>query len=212
VTSCSRIYMHKLYQKAPEHLYYTDTDSIKSTFLYDRNDVDLGGLKLEGEQKRAVYLLPKTYIEEAMIPIYEMYDAKGRVISKKTSAHRVMKGFNKTTIGNFTFEHFTTALEGDLSMLRAVNPKKFATLKTAASRGTFLALMAESPRQLRTKYNKRRIVKTNWRQVYDTEPLHIKDGMIQNMDKDILKKWTPPDIRKMEEIERRVLKNAGIEL
>lgn len=210
VTSAARIHMHKLYIQAEDELYYTDTDSIKSTHKYLQDNDGLGGLKYEGGVKRAVYLLPKTYIEETLVPIYNMYDRKGRIIKgKKTCVHRVMKGFSSPTIGGITLEHFRTALEGDLSMMKAENPKKFAPLRTAASRGKFLELLAESPRQLRTKYHKRRIFKGG-SQVYDTEPLHIKNGDIMNMDKDILKKWKMPDLSQMEQIERRVFREMGL--
>lgn len=172
-----------------------NTDSIKSTFDYPRNDDDLGQLKLEYKSKRACFILPKTYIEETLFPMFKTYDEKGREKKGvKSSAKIVMKGFDKRKISKFTTDDFTAALEGDLRRLRALNPRKFATLKTAISKKKFLELLDESPKQIRSKYHKRRIYKRAYAQVYDSEPLHIKDGEIVNLDKDVLKKWKDADI------------------
>lgn len=184
--------MHELIMQAPEDMYYMDTDSLKTTHIYDRNDADLGKLKLEYKAKRACYILPKTYLEDTMAPIFKYFDEKGKVAGN-TSKKIVMKGFDKRKIAKFTREDFESALEGDMRRLRSMNPEKFAPLKSAIKKGEFLALLKETPRQIRTRYNKRRIFKRPYRQVYDTEPLHIKNGEITNMDKSILKKWKLPD-------------------
>jgi len=65
VTSVSRIYMHKIYMKSPELLYYTDTDSLFSTAQYEDSKA-LGGLKQEYECAQACFLLPKTYVVEGV--------------------------------------------------------------------------------------------------------------------------------------------------
>jgi len=190
VTSQARVWMHKLYMMSPESLYYTDTDSIKTTYSYPRNDDDLGRLKLEYKSKRACFILPKTYIEDTTAPMFKLYDDNGKERKDlKSSAKIVMKGFDKRKISKFTTDDFAAALEGDLRRLKTINPQKFATLRTAVRKNEFLALLAETPRQIRTRYTKRRIFKRAFAQVYDTEPLHIRDGDIMNLDKDILKKW-----------------------
>ncbi|MES2354400.1 MAG: DNA polymerase [Pseudomonadota bacterium] len=208
VTSGSRVHMHKLYNQAPKDLYYTDTDSMKSTHKYAKNDDDLGQLKLEYMTKRAVFLLPKTYLEDTNSPIFNMYDSKGRLrTDSKTAKKQVMKGFDRKT-SDFTFEDFTIALEGDMKRLAATNPRKFATLRTAVSHGTFLKLLEESPRQIRSRYTKRRVFKGG-SQVYDTEPLHIKNGDIVNLDKEVLKKWKKPAYQDMEHIAHQVVHGLG---
>lgn len=212
VTSGSRVHMHKLYIQAPESLYYTDTDSLDSTHKYPRNDDDLGQLKLEYTSKQAVFLLPKTYIKDTTSAVFAMFDSKGRERKGiKTSKRQVMKGFDRK-FSDFTFSDFTSALEGDMSRLKAKNPKKFATLRTAISRGAFLKLLEESPRQIRTRYNKRRVFKSGRIQVYDTEPLHIKNGDIINLDKDILKKWKMPKFQSMEKIANEEISNLGLSM
>lgn len=204
VTSGARVHMHKLIQQAPEDLYYMDTDSLKTTHAYPRNDDDLGLLKLEYKMKQAAFLLPKTYLEDTTSPIFTMFDDLGKEMKLKTSKKLVMKGFDKKKISRFTNDDFISALEGDLRRLITMNPKKFATLKTALKKNDFLALRDEEPRQIRTRYNKRRVVKRAWSQVYDTEPLHIENGEVVNMDKDIMKKWKSPVHEQIDEIEKQV--------
>lgn len=183
VTSCARIHMHKLIQQAPEDMYYMDTDSLKTTHTYDRNDADLGKLKLEYSSTRAAFLLPKTYLEDTTSPIFKLFDANGKEVKgEKTGKKIVMKGFDKRKIAHFTFEDFAAALEGDLKRLSTTNPKKFATLRTAVKKGDFLRLIDESPREIRSRYNKRRVIKRDYAQVWDTEPLHVKNGEIVNLE------------------------------
>ena len=141
-------------------------------------------------RSRACFILPKTYIEDTTLPMFKVYDDDGKEKKAiKSTAKIVMKGFDKRKISKFTTEDFAAALEGDLRRLRAINPKKFATIKTAIKKNKFLELLNEQPKQIRSKYTKRRIYKRAYAQVYDTEPLHIEDGNITNLDKDILKKW-----------------------
>ena len=216
VTSGARVHMHKLIMESPEEMYYMDTDSLKTTHTYPCNDSDLGHLKLEYKSKRACFLLPKTYIEETTAPLSKVFDEKGRLRkweeldAKGNKKHMlsnlkiVMKGFDKKKIGHFTPDDFTSCLEGDMIRLRIMNPKKFATLKTAIRKNDFLVLLKETPRQIRTRYNKRLIVKKPWAQVYDSEPLIIKDGTITNLPLDILKKWKPPKEADLREIERKI--------
>lgn len=206
VTSGARVWMHKLIQEAPQDLYYMDTDSLKTTHIYPKNQNDLGKLKLEYETDFAAYLLPKTYMENTTSPIFNLYDEMGKVREEKTSKKVVMKGFDKKKISKFTDEDFTSALEGDMRRLITMNPEKFAPLRSALNKGKFLALMEEAPRQIRTRYNKRRVFKRPWAQVYDTEALHIKNGEIVNLDKKILKKWKTPTDEEMIQLTNELAK------
>ncbi len=210
VTSAARVWMHKLIMEAPEDMYYMDTDSLKTTHDYPRNDSDLGKLKLEYKSKLACYVLPKTYLEDTLSPIFKIFDEKGKTKKMKdaegnvildqygkprellSSKKIVMKGFDKRKISKFNDEDFMSALEGDMRRLKTMNPEKFAPLRSAIKKNEFLHLLAESPRQIRTRYNKRRIVKREYAQIWDTEPLHIENGVVTNLDKDILKKWKAP--------------------
>lgn len=208
VTSLSRIRMHKLKMQAPHDMYYMDTDSLKTTHVYARNDKDLGMLKLEYKIKMACFILPKTYFEDTLSAMFTLYDEKGKPRKdKQTSKKIVMKGFDRRKISKFKDEDFMSALEGDMRRLRATNPEKFAPLRTAIRQNEFLALIKENPRQIRTRYNKRRIVKAFHSQVYDTEPLHIENGVVTNLDAEILKKWKPPTHEELEKIEETWLLN-----
>lgn len=204
VTSGARVHMHKKILEKPEDMYYMDTDSLKTTHTYARNDEDLGMLKLEYRSKRACFLLPKTYIEDTTSPMFKLFDESGKPRKILSSKKIVMKGFDKKKIARFTPEDFASCLEGDMKRLQAMNPAKFAPLRTAVKKNQFLLLLGESERQIRTRYNKRRVVKRAWSQVYDTEPLNIKDGLITNLDKEILKKWKPPTIETLIAIENEV--------
>lgn len=212
VTSGARVHMHKLIQEAPQDMYYMDTDSLKTTHSYKQNDDDLGELKLEYKAKQGIFLLPKTYMEETTSPIFQAFDYLGKTSDLKSSKKLVMKGFDKKKISKFTSEDFTSALEGDMKRLLALNPKKFAPLRTAISKGKFLALLEEAPRQIRTRYNKRKIIKRPWSQVYDTEPLHVMGDKVLNMDIK-MKKWKAPNVEQhnaayFEKLQERVEQTA----
>lgn len=162
-----------------------NTDSLFSTHKYPQNDNDLGKLKLEYKAKSACFLLPKTYAITGINPYFDLLNSQGAVKDEKgkkikTNVKVVMKGFDKKKISHFNVHDFYSALEGDLKRLSTTNPKKFATLRTAARKNKFLMLLEESPREIRSRYDKRRIIKRNWSQKYDTEPLHIKNGVIVN--------------------------------
>lgn len=185
-----------------------NTDCMKTTHTYPHNNKDLGELKLEYKMKFAAYLLPKTYIEDTTTPIFAMFDEAGKLNKEETSSKKiVMKGFDKKKISKFTSEDFTSALEGDMRRLLTLNPKKFAPLRTALNKGQFLALLDESPWQIRTRYNKRRVFKSAWAQVYDTEALHIKDGLITNLPEEVLKKWKAPTLDEMSKLTNELIKH-----
>lgn len=181
VTSYSRILMHKLFMLGEENLYYTDTDSLFSTYEYPEDAKNLGELKLEYKASRACFILPKTYVIDACEPLFKLYkdehDYEGYATNKKLT----MKGFDRKKIAHFELEDFYAFLEGDVNRMKAVSAKKFATFKTAINKNKFLMLIDESERQLRSRYDKRRIVKRLWQHEYDSEPLIIKNGKIINL-------------------------------
>lgn len=152
VTAYARIHMHKLMYPIQDHIYYTDTDSIFTTKKM-KDGKELGQLKLENTYDSAVFLLPKTYI------------ANG--VKKKIA----MKGFDKRKIQEFTFEDFKHALEGDMKRLRIKVDSKFATFKSAMRKGEFLVMLKESSKQLRSRYDKREIIKKG--KSFDTIPVSI---------------------------------------
>lgn len=139
VTSYARIHLYRLMDQCQSTLYYCDTDSI---FTTERMPVgrELGMLKLEAEHKNAVFLLPKTYSLEGL-------ERKLR-----------MKGFEKKKTQNFTHEDFHNYFDGTLKQLKADSPPKFATFKTALRQGKLVTLTKHSTKEIRARYDKRRIV------------------------------------------------------
>ncbi len=162
VTSGARVHMHKQYMQAEHQIYYTDTDSLMTTHKFSSNEKELGALKKEMESTRACFLLPKTYMMETVEGI------------SKT----VMKGFDRKKIAHFKLEDFEASLEGETRRLRTTNPEKFATFKTALNKGQFLAMIKESNREIRSKYDKRRLFKVAGE--WDSEPLNIRHDIIYN--------------------------------
>lgn len=100
VTSGGRIHMHKQYCQAPDEMFYTDTDSLFTTYEFEENEKKLGELKLEYKAKEACFLLPKTYLVDTLGPYWTGYDEKGKGF--KTSKKIVMKGFDKKKYRNLT--------------------------------------------------------------------------------------------------------------
>lgn len=154
VTSYARIHCHKIMSKIQGSLYYTDTDSFFTTMELPTGN-SLGDLKLEHTYDSACFLLPKTYIATS--------NAKVKI---------AMKGFDKKKIQHFTFDDFTTALEGDLKRMRITNEPKFASLKTALAQKKLVTMTKASEKQLRATYSKRIILKNG-----DTKPLTIKENV-----------------------------------
>lgn len=127
VTAYSRILMHTYYLKSgPLNTFYTDTDSIFTMKKFPVGE-KLGQMKLEYTTKSAVFLLPKTYINEGV---------EGEDFTKKVT----MKGFDRKKIVNFTVEDFRNQLRGEVDSLMVNQEAKFATLRTALSKGFFLCL------------------------------------------------------------------------
>ena len=170
VTAQARIHLHKILMKCKDTVYYCDTDSIFTSETLPTGK-ELGALKEEYRCKAACFLLPKTYAMTAEGDYkFEVIgrDGKKTLRSKKV----VMKGFDKKKIGNFTVGDFAMALEGDLRRLKVMQEPKFATFKSAIKRGAFLKLLPKSPREIRTMYDKRKIIKVG--DSYDTKPLHLE--------------------------------------
>lgn len=163
VTSLSRIYMHKIFMKNPDSIYYTDTDSLFTKDEYEEGK-ELGALKKEYEGDLAIFLLPKTYMIDS---IQNLKDDDGKPIHRKFA----MKGFDKRRIGHFTIGNFFEALEGELRVLSQDGEKKMARFKTALKKGDFLTLISHKGRQIRSRYDKRTIKKIN--NQYDSDPLVI---------------------------------------
>lgn len=165
VTSLARIHMHRIYMECGDELYYTDTDSIFTTKWFESGD-GLGELKEEYRLDKAVFLLPKTYLVENSGSSSDPF--------KKVA----MKGFSSRKIQHFKFDDFFTALEGDLRHMRVLHDEKLATMRTAMKRfGKILAKMPEQEKGLNSYYDKRRVFRSG--KFYDSNPLHIIDGMIQ---------------------------------
>lgn len=156
VTSLARVYMHRQMLPVQDHLYYMDTDSLFTTQKLPTGD-GLGKMKLEYEMKKAVFLLPKTYVVE------------GDDAFKKLA----MKGFDKRKIQHFTYDDFYTALEGDLRHMKVFHDAKFAKFKTAAKKGNLTTLLGESPRAIKSLYNKREVFKKG--KTWDSSPHFLQE-------------------------------------
>lgn len=154
VTSYARIHLYKLMDGVQDALYYCDTDSIFTTREMPTGS-ELGALKLEAKHKNAVFLLPKTYSLEGMIRKLKM------------------KGFERKKTENFTHEDFKNYFDGTLKQLKAESPPKFATFKTALRQGKIVAMTKHSTKQIRARYDKRRIVFLDGK--VTTVPLEMKD-------------------------------------
>jgi len=162
VTSCARVHMMKTcYLECADELYYTDTDSIFTTKKF-KTGKKLGELKDEDEGgfEQACFLLPKTYFVQK-----KKSDPMKKLIK--------MKGFDKKKITHFTYEDFTTALEGDMRRFKIVGDERIATLKTALQKGKFLAVIRQK-KSLQKRYDKRIICKTTEGDYY-TRPLSMDE-------------------------------------
>lgn len=162
---------------AEKGLFYTDTDSYY-TPLELPSSSGLGELKkgkYEGTQ--ACFLLPKTYIVKAAKKDFEIVlEGQDSDNPTKTDKKVVMKGFNSRKIWRaFDVDHFKTALEGDLSLLRITNDAKFATFKRALQKKKILTMLKSESRQINSKYTKRIIYKKPGGE-YDTRPITVNQN------------------------------------
>jgi len=183
VTSYARIRMHKHYMKFPRELHYTDTDSM----FYRRkgkasDSKELGEFKYEYSGAEGCWLLPKTY---AMAGIIGLKDKKGKIIRSKA----VIKGVAKESIRlrGVNVKDLYTLLEGDFkrASIGPIDPlefkvkAKFAKVRTAMRRGTFLYVQPGQTRTIKSRYDKRVIVKDR-NGNYDTVPIHIEGEYAHN--------------------------------
>lgn len=150
VTSYARIHCHKIMSSIQSTLFYTDTDSFFTTSELPTGN-KLGDLKLENTYESACFLLPKTYIA-----------------TSRNKIKIAMKGFDKKKIQHFSFEDFTSALEGDLKRMKVQNEPKFATFKSALAQKKLVTMTKASEKQLRSTYSKRIILKNG-----DTKPINL---------------------------------------
>lgn len=183
VTSYARIRMHKNYMKYQKELHYTDTDSM----FYKRrgrasDSKELGEFKYEYSCAEGCWLLPKTY---AMAGIIGLKDKKGKLVRSKA----VIKGVAKESIKlrGVDVKDLYGLLEGDFkrASVGPIDPlefkvkAKFAKVKTAMRRGTFLYVQPGQTRTIKSRYDKRVIVKDADGN-YDTVPIHIEGDFAPN--------------------------------
>lgn len=127
VTAYARIHMHKLMIGCgEENVFYTDTDSIFTTVDMPTGD-ELGMLKLEYESNEAVFLMPKTYSIDD-------------ILNSDYSSKVTMKGFDRRKVQSFTHKDLLDFKFGEISVLRAFDPAKFLTMKSAFQKNTFLGM------------------------------------------------------------------------
>lgn len=183
VTAYSRIKMHKHYLAHQENLYYTDTDS---AYVFHnpqmKSSTELGDFKYEYSGLEMCSILPKTY---ALSGIIGLKDKKGKMVRAKA----VIKGINKEALKmrGVDVKDLFNLLEGDFkrSMIGPIDPlefqvgSKFAKVRTAMRRGTFLYVQPGQTRVIKSRYDKRVIVKDS-KGNYDTVPIHIEDGYAHN--------------------------------
>lgn len=163
---------------AEKHLYYTDTDCFPTTMKLPEGK-GLGQLKLEYTAQQACFLLPKTYIIKASKKDFKIVlEGDDPDNPTKTDKKIVMKGFNSRKVWrSFDINHFKTALEGDMSLMRIQNEPKFATFKRALQKKKILAMLDAETRQIRSKYTKRVVFKDR-KGNYDTRPINLtKEGI-----------------------------------
>lgn len=179
ITSGARIHLHGLLVENESGIHYCDTDSLFTTKKNKTGD-SLGELKLEYELDKAIFLLPKTYVLHSEEEIFKAVSESGREYRLKDKY--VMKGFDNIKdpeTNKFTISDFYNALEGDLRGLKTVTKPKMARMKTAFREGKLLMMTKGSTKQIRSLYDKRKVIKLkngNW----DSVPWIVKDGEIIN--------------------------------
>jgi len=152
ITAEARLKLYRAMLPIQDKVYYCDTDSIVTTEKLPVSR-ELGELKLEGRTDRACFLLPKSYIF-------------GNEVK--------MKGFPKEFAQSLNFQDFAQALDGDLRKFKAVIPEKMVRLKSAKNNnGSVLKVMEKSTKEIRAKYDKRKLIKLNGE--WTSEPIHVKE-------------------------------------
>lgn len=155
ITALAQLKLYSYIEKAVAaggRIYYMDTDSLVTDVRLP-TDTDLGGLKMEHEIKKAVFLAPKTYC----LSLYD--DEKEKI---------VMKGFSSAFHDHITYKDFEEALfTGNLYKFREENIEP-ASLKTVHIRHLDGFVTVLQKKSLNTFYDKRLINPD-----YSTEPLTI---------------------------------------
>lgn len=168
VTSYARV-KHYNEMMALSNVYNCDTDSYWTTDELETGD-ELGEIKLEDRILRACFLLPKTYTMDIVKDLEKSLDTK--TINK-------MKGFPKEVMNQFSHEDFISNLHGEALKLKADIKGRIMKPKAAMSRGSFLKLMPDSTKQIRSMYDKRKVI-FNSKTDVTTEPWIMKNGEIIN--------------------------------
>lgn len=182
VTSYARLRMHQHYMRHQDRLYYTDTDSAYVYYNKQmKSSYDLGDFKYEYSGAEMCSLLPKTY---ALSGITGLKDKKGDIIRSKA----VIKGIGKEALKarkvgvsdlyNLLEGDFRRASVGPIDPLEFKVKAKFAKVRTAMRKGTFLYVQPSQVKSIKSRYDKRVIVMKNGK--YDTVPIHIEDGYAPN--------------------------------
>lgn len=139
-----------------------------------------------GEVKKKIRLKgfnTKTLKEEDESDIQLIQDSllADKIAGKKLSKQDIdrlnlyqSKGYTKN-INEFTFENFCDYLEGSQRLIN-IQQSKFATFRSAVRKGEFVTMMDAHIKEIRSKYDKRFVYKTENGE-YDTRPLHIVDGV-----------------------------------
>jgi hypothetical protein len=147
-----------------------NTDSCYTTQKLETGKA-LGDLKEEYSAKEAVFILPKTYyIGDG--------EQDGETFDKKVT----MKGFDKKKTQSFNLEDFTSALEGDLRLLRMDEQPKVATFKTALRYGELL-MMKNDPKTLKSIHERKEqeyLTKHGKRKKYVREEYKMSERAIKS--------------------------------
>lgn len=141
VTSYARLELLSYLEMAGDNLYYCDTDSIVTTSVLPTSK-HLGGLKLEKQLTRAVFLQPKSYYIE---------DIEGKSTQKA-------KGIPNKYL-RLKYEDWSDALTGIPTKIKAKIGKGLYTLRAAMKKGKLLLERPSYYKNLITMYSKRELIK-----------------------------------------------------
>ena len=155
VTSYARLKMYEQMEKINFDVYYMDTDSL-FTPRKMKSTKELGEMKLEYQLKEACFLLPKTYCGR---------EISGDLIKK-------MKGFPQKNINHISYQDFVESLSGEIRMVPVKIGGGLAGIKTAMRKGEILHVLPDSTKQLRSRYDKRIIIKKG--KNYSTIPINVE--------------------------------------
>lgn len=142
VTSYARIRLYEFMEQVNFNIYYCDTDSIFTPNKM-KDSLELGDMKLEYKLKEACFLLPKTYMG----------------VKENGDLLRKMKGFPQKNLGHIDFKSFVESVSGEIRIPKVITNGGLAGLKTAMKKKEILHVLPDSTKQLRSKYDKRIIVK-----------------------------------------------------